>query len=90
MVARETETRETSETQTGEIKMNEQITSITAYAKAIIDEFNKHAEPLQDRTKLGLHEEGFHAFMCNAISGAVMRSGREEVREHFRVYRIRE
>ena len=70
--------------------MSSQITSVTEYAKAITDEFNEHAEPLQDRSKLSLHEEGFHAFMCNAISGAVMRTSREDVKEHFRVHAIRE
>ena len=57
------------------------------YISKIIAEFNEHArkaDELAANPQVGnLHEEGFHAFMANAISSAVTRSTNQELKNRF-------
>jgi len=58
------------------------------YISKIIAEFNKHAQAADaiaaDPQVGNLFEEGYHAFMANAISAAVLKSSNKELVERFR------
>jgi len=56
------------------------------YAERIVAEYNRWAEAYNVAVAENrfADETGFAAFMCNAISGAVARSSREDVRVYFR------
>jgi len=55
------------------------------YAERIVAEYNRWAEAYNVAVAENrfADETGFAAFMCNAISGAVARSSREDVKEYF-------
>jgi len=62
------------------------------YISKIIAEFNKHAtraDELAANPQIGnLHEEGYHAFMANAISNAVLKSSNDELKRRFNLEAI--
>ena len=55
--------------------MEPQITSSAEYDQAIVDLYNEHAKAYAEvKNKPGtLFEEGFHAFVLNALNAAVSR-----------------